>query len=135
MLKRIVSLGQARAPEDDEEPTHPNDSNESMPTSPPEDAPQPEARGIGGLAGVLRNLTNSKKSPPPQLTLGNVSSIFPPNDSASAAPKDELPPEHEAAFRQLRDGSINDRIAAAERLRHAVTDYPLASVCASDCVG
>ncbi|KAB5563219.1 hypothetical protein GE09DRAFT_1056922 [Coniochaeta sp. 2T2.1] len=125
MFQRIVSLGQARAPEDDEEP---NESNEPMPTSSSEDAPHPEARGIGGLAGVLRNLTGSKKSPPPQLTLGNVSSMFPPDNAAAAAPKDELPPEHVVAFRQLRDGSINDRIAAAENLRLAVTDYPLASV-------
>ncbi|KAH8909092.1 hypothetical protein BR93DRAFT_529406 [Coniochaeta sp. PMI_546] len=99
-----------------------------MPASPPDEAQQPEARGIGGLAGVLRGLTGSKKSPPPQQTLGNVSSIFPGDEADAAAFTHGLPPEHMDAFRQLKHGSINERIAAAHTLRFAVADYPLAPV-------
>ncbi len=118
MFRRLASIGQARAPEEDE----------PMPASPPDEAQQPEARGIGGLAGVLRGLTGSKKSPPPQQTLGNVSSIFPADEADASAFTHGLPPEHMDAFRQLKNGSINERIAAAHTLRFAVADYPLAPV-------
>lgn len=119
MWRFLASLGLARPPEDDE----------PMPASPPDEAQQPEARGIGGLAGVLRGLTGSKKSPPPQQTLGNVSSIFSAEEADPSAFAHGLPPEHMEAFRQLKNGTINERIAAAHTLRFAVADYPLAPVC------
>jgi hypothetical protein len=102
-----------------------------MPASPGDEAQQFEARSIGGLAGVFRGLTGSKstKLPPAQQTLGNVSQIFPPDEAdAASASAHILPPEHMDMFRQLRNGSINERIAAASTLRFAVADYPLAPV-------
>jgi hypothetical protein len=99
-----------------------------MPVSGLDEGQQPEARGIGGLAGVLRGLTGSKKSPPPQASLVNVSSIFPADEAEAVAARDGLPLEHKGAVRQLQNGSINDRIAAAHALRFAVADYPLAPV-------
>lgn len=99
-----------------------------MPPSSPDEGQQSEARGIGGLAGVLRGLTGSKKSPPPQQTLVKVSSIFPADEADAAAARDGLPPEHMDAVRQLKNGSLNERIAAAHALRFAVADYPLAPV-------
>ena len=99
-----------------------------MPASPPDEAQQTEARGIGGLAGVLRGLTGSKKSSTPQQSLGNSSSTFPPDEAAVASSAHGLPPEHLDAFHQLSDGSISERVAAAHALRFAVADYPLAPV-------
>jgi hypothetical protein len=103
-----------------------------MPASPGDEAQQTEARSIGGLAGVFRGLTGSKtiKSLPPQPTLGNVSQKVPLDEpGATASSTNGLPPEHMDAFRQLENGSINERIAAANTLRFAVIDYPLAPVC------
>ena len=122
MLRRLASLGQAGPPQEDE----------PMPPSSPDDGQQPEARGIAGLAGVLRGLTGSKKSPPPQQTLVNVSARLPADEIAAEAASDGLPPEHMDAFRQLKSGSLNERITAAHTLRFAVADYPLAPVRFSD---
>jgi hypothetical protein len=118
MFRRLVSLGLARPPQDDE----------PMPPASPDEGQHPEARGIAGLAGVLRGLTGSRKSPPPQHTLVNVSSRIPADVADEAATRNGLPPEHMEAFRQLKNGSLNERIAAAHTLRFAVADYPLAPV-------
>lgn len=86
---------------------------------------------MGGLAGVFRGLTSSRKSPPPQPTLGNVSTVFSPDDAGTAAATNGFPPEHMGAFQQLKNGTINERISAAHTLSFAIADYPLAPVCIS----
>jgi hypothetical protein len=107
-----------------------------MPTSPGDEAPPPtEAKGgIGGLAGVFRGLTGSKlvKSPPPQPTTSSfptVSHIIPPGEhEAAAVDAHRLPDNQMDAFRKLKNGTTNERIAAANSLRFAVADYPLTPV-------
>ncbi|KAK3944126.1 tuberous sclerosis 2 protein [Diplogelasinospora grovesii] len=125
MLRRLASLGQQAA--DDQEPMSP---------SPGDDAHSQEARGAGGFAGVLRGLTGGKltKSPPPTQqhtpTSTNPSLPFPEHSDGaptSSAPSG-LPPEKKAVFEQLRNGTLNERVAAASSLRYAIADFPLSPI-------
>jgi hypothetical protein len=70
---------------------------------------------------VFRGLTGSKLVRPARTT-GTLS-------EAAIGEARRLPDNQVEAFRKLKDGTINERVAAANSLRFAVTDYPLTPVC------
>lgn len=122
MLRRIVSLGQ----QTDEGQAE----SEDMSPSPGEEGQSPpDSRNTGGLASVFKGLAGAakltKSSPPPLLISGppiNLNLAEQLNDTTAYH---GLPPNHNEAFEQLRRGTSSERVAAAQRLRYAVVDYPL----------
>ncbi|KAJ2901926.1 hypothetical protein MKZ38_001227 [Zalerion maritima] len=119
MLRFIASLGQ-----------QPESPDEAPMTPPTGDVSQtPESRSAGGLTSVFRGLTGSRlvRSPPPQASsttspttanpiLGEGSNVSPPNPNY-------LSPAHLEFFETLKTGTPNDRVAAANSLRYAISDY------------
>lgn len=89
----------------------------------------PEPKSTSGLASVFKSLTGSKSSKSPNAQspasipqhLGNANTL-----------KNAIyggPPNYEKLFEQLKVGNpLQERLAAAESLRHAVQDYPLSGV-------
>lgn len=115
-MRRIVSLGRQQGSE----------GPDSMSPSPGDAAQSPDARGAGGLASVFKGLTGSKltKSPtPPSQAPSTVSASG--QVDVSAPTVSGLPPNHIASFEQLKNGSLTERVAAAQSLRLAIADYPL----------
>ncbi|CRK11928.1 hypothetical protein BN1708_002365 [Verticillium longisporum] len=104
-----------------------------MSRSPGDVASSPDSSRAGGLANVFKGLTGAKltKSPPPI-----AQSIFPPVISpmvdrptgATPVAADVLSRNHMEAFEQLKNGSPNERVAAADSLRYAISEYPLSPV-------
>ncbi|KAK3493993.1 hypothetical protein B0T13DRAFT_449864 [Neurospora crassa] len=129
MLRRLASVRHTngRGTPDDQEPMSP---------SPGDDVPHPETTksASGGLASVFKGLAGGKltQSPPPlqppMATMTTVASQ-PSRDRFDALPVTPvlrgLPQEHMEHFARLKTGQLNDRIAGANALRYAITDYPL----------
>lgn len=129
MLRRLASVRHTngRGTPDDQEPMSP---------SPGDDVPHPETTksASGGLASVFKGLAGGKltKSPPPlqppMATMTTVASQ-PSRDRFDVVPVTPvlrgLPQEHMEHFARLKTGQLNDRIAGANALRYAITDYPL----------
>ncbi|KAF5025050.1 hypothetical protein F66182_2867 [Fusarium sp. NRRL 66182] len=124
MLRRLASLSH---PDPDET------SHEHMSPQPGDGSSSPDTSRQGGLAHVLRGLTSSKlsKSQPsiasPSSTTAHPTAEFvhahPP--TASANHPQGLSSSHMESFELLRNGSPNERIAAANSLKHAIAEYPL----------
>lgn len=103
-----------------------------MSPSPGDEQPPHEAKTTGGLAGVFKGLAGGGKltKSPPQLQ-----PPFPPIaasqvlERSDAAPLPSavhgLPPEHVELFGHLKNGQLGERIAAANSLRYAISDFPL----------
>lgn len=121
MLRQIVSLGQQAS--EDLEPMSP---------SPSDEAQSPEARSAGRLAGVFRGLTGTKltksPSPHPSPAATNIPLTFPGDANVASVRMSVLPPEQMESFERLKTGTLNERIAAANSLTFAITDYPLNAV-------
>ncbi|KAL0943645.1 GTPase activating protein [Colletotrichum truncatum] len=121
MLRRIVSSRNIQA-----DSNHPD---EHMPPSPGDAPLSPDSSRPGGLASVFKGLTGAKltKSPPPSLK--STSSILSPiADNVNATRTTlGLSPGHMESFELLRSGSgtVSERIAAANSLRYAVSEFPL----------
>ncbi|CAM1508373.1 Fc.00g052210.m01.CDS01 [Cosmosporella sp. VM-42] len=120
MLRRLASLSSHQDPEPSEE--HMSPQTGDVPSS-------PESHRPGGLANVLRGLTSSRvsKSSP---TIGSPSSsvALPVAEFVNApplSPRGGLSPHHMESFELLKNGSPNERIAAANTLRYAIAEYPL----------
>ncbi|KAK3326279.1 hypothetical protein B0H66DRAFT_471357 [Apodospora peruviana] len=106
-----------------------------MSPSPGDDSHSHETRGAGGLAGVLKGLAGGKltKSPPPTTPTSQPfpgrSDAVPSVPSLPAVPPASalggVPPDQLELFARLKNGTINERIAAANALRYAIADYPL----------
>ena len=123
MLRRLVSLGHSAS--EDKRPMSPSPGDEQHPQ---------EAKGTGGLAGVLKGLTGGgkpTKSPPvlqqpfapiaASLAFAERSDVTPP---PSALPG--LSPEQVELFGRLKNSQqLSERVAAANSLRYAITDFPL----------
>lgn len=112
MLRRLASLGHQA--HEDQEP---------MPPSPGDELQSPEPRS-GGLAGVFR-LAGGRlaKSPPPLPTIA-----FQDRPDAVTHPPSVvhgLSPEQIEQLTQLKSGTLNDRVAAANSLRYSIADFPL----------
>ncbi|KAG8416177.1 Tuberous sclerosis 2-like protein [Metarhizium acridum] len=97
-----------------------------MSPQPEDDPTSPDSTRPGGLATVLRSLTNSKaiKAPPPP---SNPSAALPRAELINAIPTNShgLSTNHMDAFEQLKNGSPSERISAANTLKYAITEYPL----------
>lgn len=104
-----------------------------MPPSADDPAPSPETKSTGGLASVFKGLTGGSKlakvPPVPSSSTDTVSAQLSSErvDTASLAASG-LPPHHFEALEKLKNGSLSERIAAAESLRFSIADYPLAPV-------
>lgn len=124
MLRRIVTLALQAArgqPERDNMSPSPGDEVQS---------PQ-DSKSSGGLVSVFKGLagaakltrTASNPTPPPVSVPSTSANVAEQLNHADAS--NGLPPNHLEAFEQLRAGSANERIAAAEQLRNFVTEHPL----------
>lgn len=107
-----------------------------MPPPASNPAPSSESRNTGGLAGVLRSLTSGKGSkatastPIPASATSNLQLAQQLNgQEARRGAKHGGPAEFEALYEKLKPGhTYTERIAAAESLKLAVSQYPLSSV-------
>ncbi|OLN86876.1 Tuberous sclerosis 2-like protein [Colletotrichum chlorophyti] len=122
MLRRIVPFKASQL-----ESPHPD---EHMSPSPGDALSSPDSSRPSGLASVFKGLTGAKltKSPPPSLK--SASSILSPladHVNATRTSLTGLSPNHMESFEQLKSGTgtVGERIAAANSLRYAVTEYPL----------
>lgn len=125
MLRRLASLNHQ-----DQEETHPGHMSPQ-----PGDVPSsPESSRPSGLAHVLRGLTSSKltksspsiASPSASTNLTTAEFIHAPKPLVN--PPKGLSSRHMEYYEQLKNGSPNERIAAANALKHAIAEYPLTPV-------
>lgn len=122
MLRRIVILGRKAGEER---------QTEAMSPSPGDDAPSPQdSKNIGGLASVFKGLAGAAKltkSPPApaQPSGAPINAQIAERLNATPTILRGLPPQHTESFDLLKNGSMNERVAAASTLRIAVADYPL----------
>ncbi|AEO63395.1 226fad15-7e92-4066-85ce-2bc9d1b29f48 [Thermothielavioides terrestris] len=102
----------------------------------PGNAQQPqETKGTGGLAGVFKGLAAGgklTKSPPvlhqqqPFAPIARSQALAERSDTATPLPAlYGLSPEQADAFGRLKNGQLNERAAAANSLRYAISDFPL----------
>ena len=105
-------------------------TQDSMPPTSGDVAQTPEPKSTSGLASVFKSLTGSKSSKSPNVQspastpqhLGNANTL---KNAIYGGPLN-----YEKLFEQLKVGNpLQERLAAAESLRHAVQDYPLSGVC------
>ncbi|KAI1814778.1 hypothetical protein GGS20DRAFT_383529 [Poronia punctata] len=94
------------------------------------DSPSQEYKGGGGFASVFKGLANATKlakSSPTSAQSSGPSAIHAEiSEQLKSIPvTSALPPQFTALFRQLHDGTANERVAAANALRDVVSDYPL----------
>ena len=90
----------------------------------------PESHRPSGLASVLRGLKSAKLSKSSPTIASPSSTALPVAEFVNALPaSSEVPvglsPNHMESFEQLKNGSPNERIAAANTLRYAIAEYPL----------
>ncbi|KAI1117324.1 hypothetical protein F5Y14DRAFT_448260 [Nemania sp. NC0429] len=93
--------------------------------------PSQDSKVVGGLASVFKGLAGAAKltkSPPALPQPSRSSTIYTQmSKQRNAVPLPHayaLPPPYIALFEQLKDGPINDRVAAANSLRAVVANYP-----------
>lgn len=88
----------------------------------------PESHRPSGLASVLRGLKSHKLSKSSPTIASPSSTTLPVAEFVNALPASSevgLSPNHMESFEQLKNGSPNERIAAANTLRYAIAEYPL----------
>lgn len=105
-------------------------TRDSMSPSSGDVAQTPEPKSTSGLASVFKSLTGSKSSKSPN---AQSPASIPQHLGTANTLKNAIyggPPDFEQLSEQLKVGNVlQDRLAAAESLRHAVQDYPLSGVC------
>lgn len=131
MLRRLASLGHQAS--DDQRPMSPSPGDEQQPR---------EVKSSGGLAGVFKGLAGGgklTKSPPvlqqPFAPIAG-SQTFADRSDTTTAPSalQGLSPEQVELVGRLKKGQLSDRVAAANSLRYAISDFPLNPVCAKPSV-
>ncbi|KAF7532533.1 hypothetical protein G7Z17_g13631 [Cylindrodendrum hubeiense] len=119
MLRRLASLSHQ----------DPETSQEHMSPQPGDVPSSPDLSRQGGLANVLRGLTSSKLSKSsPSIASPSSSAAIPTAEFVHAAPTNpsqRLSPSHMESFELLKNGSLSERIAAANSLRFSISEYPL----------
>ncbi|KAI1188813.1 hypothetical protein F5B17DRAFT_244665 [Nemania serpens] len=90
-----------------------------------------DSKVVGGLASVFKGLAGAAKltKSPPALAQSSRSSTIHAQiaEQLSSVPLTHayaLPPPYVVLFQQLKDGAMNDRVAAANSLRTMITNYP-----------
>ncbi|KAJ8131928.1 hypothetical protein O1611_g1695 [Lasiodiplodia mahajangana] len=110
---------------------HSNQEREMSPSPGDGAPPSQDSKAVGGLASVFKGLAGAAKLTKSSPTVAQSSS--PPTIHAEIAEQLNsmpiphaytLPPQYTALFEQLKDGSINERAAAASSLRTVVANYP-----------
>ncbi|KAI0457873.1 hypothetical protein F5B21DRAFT_54557 [Xylaria acuta] len=101
-----------------------------MSPSPGDGAPPPQdSKVVGGLASVFKGLAGAakltKSSPIPAQSSGPTAVHAEIAEHLNSIPDvHTLPSEFIALFHQLKDGTINERVAAANSLRTTIARYP-----------
>lgn len=87
----------------------------------------PDTSRPGGFANVFRGLTTSRSSKSLPLSSSSSSVALPVAELVNATPTTapRLSPNAMDSFELLRNGGLNDRIAAASTLKYAISEYPL----------
>ncbi|OTB16950.1 hypothetical protein K445DRAFT_57618 [Daldinia sp. EC12] len=125
MFRRIAFLGRKAG-----EQRH----TEDMSPSPGDDASSHhDSKGSSGLASVFKGLAGAAKltkSPPAPVQSSGPSISVQIAERPSATPNilRGIPSQHAESFELLKNGSMTQRVAAADALRHTVADYPLSPV-------
>ncbi|KAI1310087.1 tuberin [Xylaria venustula] len=91
--------------------------------------PSQDSKAVGGLASVFKGLAGAAKltkSSPTAAQSSGPSTILAEiaEQSSSRSVAHALPLQYIALFEQLKDGTINERVAAANALRGVVAKYP-----------
>ncbi len=121
MLRRLASLG------------HQASDDRLMSPSPGDEQQPQEVKSTGGLAGVFKGLAGSgklAKSPPvlqqPFAPIAGSQTLDERSDTAAVpSALHALSPEQAELVQRLHNGQLSDRIAAANSLRYAISDFPL----------
>ncbi|KAI1462242.1 hypothetical protein F4805DRAFT_125988 [Annulohypoxylon moriforme] len=122
MFRRIVSLGRKAGEER---------QIVAMSPSPGDDASSPhDSKNTSGLASVFKGLAGAAKltkSPPAPVQSSGPSINAQIAERLNTTPSilRGLPSQHSESFELLKNGSMNERVSAANALRHTVADYPL----------
>ncbi|KAF3069080.1 Tuberous sclerosis 2 protein like protein [Daldinia childiae] len=125
MFRRIAFLGRKAGEER---------QTEEMSPSPGDDGSSPQdTKGSSGLASVFKGLAGAAKltkSPPAPVQSSGPSISVQIAERLSATPNilRGIPSQHAESFELLKNGSMTQRVAAADALRHTVADYPLSPV-------
>lgn len=92
-----------------------------------DDPASPVLSRSGGLANVFRGLTASRSSRSLPLSSSSSSVALPVADIVNATPttSTRLSPNTMDSFEHLKNGSLNERISAANTLKYAISEYPL----------
>lgn len=97
--------------------------------SPPggDDQSSPDSSRPGGLAGVFRGLTTSRSTRSLPLSSSSSSVALPVAELVNATPAatSRFSPNAMDSFELLKNGTLNERIAAANTLKYAISEYPL----------
>ncbi|CAG9999789.1 unnamed protein product [Clonostachys byssicola] len=97
--------------------------------SPPtgDEQPTPDSSRPGGLANVFRGLTASRSAKSLTLSSSSSSVALPVADIVNATPttSSRLSPNTMDSFELLKNGSLSERISAANTLKYAVPEQPL----------
>ncbi|KAI0490778.1 tuberin [Xylaria cf. heliscus] len=123
MPNRIASPGQPATEE------HFVPAQEMSPSPGDGASPSQDSKVVGGLASVFKGLAGAakltKSSPIPAQSSGPSAVHAELVEHLYSVPiVNTLPPEFVALFDQLKNGSINERVAAADSLRTMIADYP-----------
>ncbi|XXH00226.1 hypothetical protein Hte_006568 [Hypoxylon texense] len=126
MFRRVVSLGRKAGEER---------QIEAMSPSPGDETPSPQdSKPSSGLASVFKGLAGSAakltKPPPAPVQPSGPTINAKIAEHLNANPKAVFRglSQHTESFELLKDGSMNERVAAANELRRAVADNPLSPV-------
>ncbi|KAI1468523.1 uncharacterized protein F4812DRAFT_372156 [Daldinia caldariorum] len=125
MFRRIAFLGRKAGDQG---------HTEDMSPSPGDDASSPQdSKGSSGLASVFKGLAGAAKltkSPPAPVQSSGPSISVQIAERRSATPNilRGIPSQHAETFELLKNGSMTQRVVAADALRHTVADYPLSPV-------
>ncbi|OTA92294.1 hypothetical protein M434DRAFT_12486 [Hypoxylon sp. CO27-5] len=124
MFRRIVFLGRKAGEQR---------QTVDMSPSPGDDASSPQdPKTSSGLASVFKGLglagaTKLTKSPPApvQSSGASINAQIAERLNATTNMLRGIPAHHSESFELLKNGSMNERVSAANALRHTVADYPL----------
>ncbi|KAI1138915.1 hypothetical protein F5Y05DRAFT_382944 [Hypoxylon sp. FL0543] len=125
MFRRVVFLGRKAGEER---------QTVDMSPSPGDEASSPQdSKATSGLASVFKGLAGAAKltkSPPAPVQSSGASINAQIAERLSATPNilRGMSPQHSESFELLKNGSMNERVSAANALRHTVADYSLNSV-------
>ncbi|KAI1391112.1 uncharacterized protein F4822DRAFT_173851 [Hypoxylon trugodes] len=101
-----------------------------MSPSPGDEASSPQdAKNTGGIASVFKGLTGvaklTKSPPAPVQSSGaSINAQIAERLNTTQNVLRGLPPQHTESFELLKNGSMNERVQAANTLRRTVVDYP-----------